>query len=164
MFVGNDPVNKGLLYCAHAAKQLMELYPDLDFRVAGSGFDAIKDSETFKSLHFIGFLSKEQLVEEFQSAEVFVFPTLFEGFAGVILEASSCGCPIITTENSGVDPCNFPGIVIPEKDSKAIVDNVIDIFENSDMQRTLSIELYEYAKTFHPDNYAKRLMSFFEQV
>lgn len=164
LFVGSDPINKGLLYCAHAAKQLMELYPDLDFRVAGTGFDAIKDSETFKSLHFIGFLSKEQLLEEYQSAEVFVFPTLFEGFAGVILEASSCGCPIITTENSGVDPSNFPGIVIPEKDSKAIVDNVIDIFKNSDMQRTLSIELYEYAKAFHPDSYAKHLISFFERI
>ena len=164
LFVGSDPVNKGLLYIAQAATQLKSIYHDLDFRVAGSGFDKIEEMETFKDLNFIGHLSKERLLEEFQSAEVFVFPTLFEGFAGVIIEAASCGCPIITTENSGADPNDFPGIIIPEKDSRAIVDNVVRIFENPDMQQTLSKELYEYAKTFHPDNYAKRLISFFEQV
>ena len=164
LFVGNDPINKGLLYCAKAATQLKQKYPDLDFRVAGSGFDNIKNLETFKDLNFIGFLSKERLVEEFQSAEVFVFPTLFEGFAGVILEASSCGCPIITTENSGVDPIDFPGIIIPEKDSSSIFNNIVSIFENPTMQKTLSKELYEYSKTLHPDIYAKSLLSLFEHV
>lgn len=164
LFVGSDPINKGLLYCAQAATKLKKKYPDLDFRVAGSGFDAIRDLETFRDLNFIGFLNKNQLIEEFQSAEVFVFPTLFEGFAGVILEASSCGCPIITTENSGADPEEFPGIIIPEKDSKAIFDNVVCIFENPDIQQKLSRELYEYAKKLHPDVYAKRLVALFEQI
>ena len=164
LFVGSDPINKGLLYCAQAATELKKKYPDLDFRVAGFGFDSIKDSETFKDLNFIGFLSKEQLITEFQSAEVFVFPTLFEGFAGVILEASSCGCPIITTENSGVDPSEFPGIIIPEKDSTAIFDNVVRIFEDKDMHQTLSKDLYEYAKTLHPDVYAKRLVSLLANI
>jgi len=164
LFAGSDPINKGLIYCAQAATKLKKLYPDLDFRVAGYGFDSIKESDTFRDLNFIGFLSKEQLVEEFQTAEVFVFPTLFEGLAGVILEASSCGCPIITTENSGVDPCEFPGIIIPEKDSKAIYDNVVRIFESPDLQRRLSMDLYEYAETFSPNVYAKRLVSLFAQV
>lgn len=164
LFVGNDPINKGLLYCAKAATQLKNQYPDVDFRVAGSGFDDIKGLETFKDLNFIGFLSKDQLIAEFQSAEVFVFPTLFEGFAGVVLEASSCGCPIITTENSGVDPSKFPGIIIPEKDSRAIFDNVVRVFENPEMQTRLSKELYEYAKTFHPDVYSNRLVTLFARI
>ena len=164
LFVGSDPINKGLLYCAKAATQLKSVYPDLDFRVAGSGFDKIKNLETFKDLNFIGFLNKEQLINEFQSAETFVFPTLFEGFAGVILESSSCGCPIITTENSGADPDDFPGIIIPEKDSQAIYDNVVKIFENKDFQQSLSKALYEYAQKLHPDVYKKRLVSFLDEL
>lgn len=164
LFVGSDPINKGLLYCAKAATQLKSVYPDLDFRVAGSGFDAIKDLDTFKDLNFIGFLNKEQLMNEFLSAEVFVFPTLFEGFAGVILEASSCGCPIITTENSGADPDEFPGIIIPEKDSQAIYDNVVKLFEDSELQQNLSVALYGYAKTLHPDIYGKHLISLLNEI
>ena len=164
LFVGSDPINKGLLYCAKAASQLKSVYPDIDFRVAGAGFDAIKDIDTFKDLNFIGFLNKGQLMNEFQSAEVFVFPTLFEGFAGVILEASSCGCPIITTENSGADLDEFPGIIIPEKDSLAIFDNVVKLFENKELQQSLSLELYEYAKRLHPDVYKKRLISLLNEV
>ena len=164
LFVGSDPINKGLLYCAKAATQLKRVYPDLDFRVAGSGFDKIKNLESFKDLNFIGFLNKEQLINEFQSAETFVFPTLFEGFAGVILESSSCGCPIITTENSGADPDDFPGIIIPEKDSQAIYDNVVKIFENQDFQQSLSKALYEYAKKLHPDVYKQRLISLLDEI
>lgn len=164
LFVGSDPVNKGLLYCAKAATMLKIIYPDLDFRVAGSGFDKIKNLETFKDLNFIGFLNKEQLINEFQSAEVFVFPTLFEGFAGVILEASSCGCPIITTENSGADPDEFPGIIIPEKDSHAIYENIVKLLENKESQQNLSIALYEYAKKLHPDVYRKQLVSLMDEI
>jgi glycosyltransferase involved in cell wall biosynthesis len=164
LFVGSDPINKGLLYCAKAATQLKRVYPDLDFRVAGSGFDVIQNQYTFKDLNFIGFLNKEQLIAEFRSAEVFVFPTLFEGFAGVILEASSCGCPIITTINSGVDSDEFPGIIIPEKDSQAIYKNVVELFENKVSQQGLSVALFEYAKKLHPDVYKKRLVSLFEEI
>ena len=164
LFVGSDPINKGVLYCAKAATKLKSIYPDMDFRIAGSGFDKIKNLETFKDLNFIGFLNKEQLINEFQSAEVFVFPTLFEGFAGVILEASSCGCPIITTENSGANPDEFPGIIIPEKDSQAIYDNIIKLFENKDLQKSLSEALYEYSKKHQPDVYRKQLVSLMDEI
>lgn len=164
LFVGSDPINKGLLYCAKAAKLLKQKYPDLDFRVAGSGFANIQDSETFSDLHFIDFLSKEQLVEEFQSAEVFVFPTLFEGFAGVILEAASCGCPIVTTENSGVDTDTFPGIIIPEKNHMAIHDNIVRLLDDPEYQQELSYKIFEYAKTIHPDVYENGLIGFFSEI
>lgn len=164
LFVGSDPINKGLLYCAKAATKLKSIYPDIDFRVAGSGFDKIKKIETFKDLNFIGFLNKEQLINEFQSSEVFVFPTLFEGFAGVILEASSCGCPIITTENSGADPDYFPGIIIPEKDSQAIYNNIVRIFEDKNFQQELSDALFKYAKKLHPDIYKKQLLSLLDEI
>lgn len=164
LFVGSDPINKGLLYCAKAATLLKQKYPDLDFRVAGSGFADVQNDRIFKDLNFIGFLNQEQLKDEFQTAEAFVFPTLFEGFAGVVIEAASCGCPVITTENSGVDIDVFPGIIIPEKNSNAIYESIVALLENPRYQKDLSKNIYEYSKSLHPDEYEKRLLALFEKI
>lgn len=45
--------------------------------------------------------SREQLREQFQKADVFLFPSYFEGLAIVLLEALACGIPAIATDSSG---------------------------------------------------------------
>ena len=164
LLVGSDIVNKGLLYCAKAATALKNIYPDIDFRVAGLSRDEKTSSSIFDDLHFIGFLSKEQLQAEYCSAEVFVFPTLFEGFAGAVIEAASCGCPIITTDNAGTDTEEFPAIYIPEKDVNAIVDSVIKLFEDVELRDSLSKRVYEYSKNFTPEEYERKLVGYLSQV
>ncbi len=166
LFVGSDPVIKGLLYCAKAATILKEKYPDLDFRVAGGGHDIekVKQHPSFKNLKFIGFLNKTDLEKEYREAEVFVFPTLFEGFAGSIIEAASCGCPIVTTRNAGGDPDEFPAIFIREKNVDDIIAAVSSIFENSTYRDTLSKAAYNYSSIFSPHSYSEFLVSFFKSV
>lgn len=158
IWVGNDPVRKGLLYCAKAADILKQEYDDLDFRVIGVVNDELKNAKAFKSLNFIGVLDKEQLMEEYRSAEAYVFPTLFEGFAGTVIEAASCGCPIITTECAGTDTEEFPAIYIPAKDVSSIVDNVRRLFCDSTLRDKMSKEVFDYAHKLKPENYEKRLV------
>ena len=164
LFVGSDIVNKGVLYCAKAATRLKEKYPDMDFRIVGLSRDDKTSLPVFDDLNFVGFLNKEQLETEYCSAEVFVFPTLFEGFAGAVIEAASCGCPIITTDNAGTDTEEFPAIYIPEKNVDAIVDSVVKIFEDSDYRDILSKRVFEYSKTFTPEEYENKLVKYLKSI
>lgn len=164
IWVGNDPVRKGLLYCAKAADILRRKYPDLDFRVIGNVDEQIKNTECFQSLHFLGVLNKSQLQEEYRNAEAYVFPTLFEGFAGTIIEAASCGCPIITTECAGTDVDEFPALYIPTKDVEAIVNSVTRIFEDSNLRDKLSHDVYAYSSRLRPETYAEKLVSYLKTV
>lgn len=72
-------------------------------------------------------LSHREVLHELHSADVFVFPSLLEGFAHVILEAMSCGLPVITTQNTcGPDVVveGEHGFIIPIRDVDALVNRL----------------------------------------
>ncbi len=46
-----------------------------------------------------GLLGAEQLREEYRRADIFLFPSIFEGSPKVILEAAACGLPVIVRNN-----------------------------------------------------------------
>ncbi len=164
IWVGNDPVRKGLLYCAKAATILKQKYPDLDFRIIGSVTEEFKKSADFQDLHFLGILNKEQLMQEFRSAEAYVFPTLFEGFAGTVIEAASCGCPIVTTECAGTDVDEFPAVYIPTRDVDAIVESVVRIFEDAAFRDDLSRKVYDYSSALKPETYKEKLVGYLKAI
>lgn len=164
IWVGNDPVRKGLVYCAQAAEILKKKYPDLDFRIIGYVNEEFKKSPDFKDLNFLGVLNKTQLQQEYRSAEAYVFPTLFEGFAGTVIEAASCGCPIITTECAGTDTKKFPAIYIPTHDVDAIVESVEKIFKDASVRDSLSKSVYEYSAALKPETYKENLVRYLSEI
>jgi len=49
-----------------------------------------------------GYVSNTELAPLYTGAELFVFPTLYEGFGLPVLEAMQCGCPVITSNTSSI--------------------------------------------------------------
>lgn len=163
IWVGNDPVRKGLIYCAKAATILKEKYPDLVFEIIGVKDYALANDSAFKDLNFMGVLNKQQLIHEYETAEAYVFPTLYEGLAGTVIEAACCGCPIVTTHNAGVEEGRFPALYIPTRNVDSIVEAVEQIFNSKDLQESLSKSVFEFAnKEYSPERYEKNLISFFK--
>lgn len=70
-------------------------------------------------------ISNSELVRLFQQADIFVLPSLAEGFGHVYLEALSCGVPIVCTENTGAADIirnGESGWLIPAGDAVALAD------------------------------------------
>jgi glycosyltransferase involved in cell wall biosynthesis len=64
-------------------------------------------------------LSRKELVSEFEQADLFVLPSLVEGFGLVYLEALAAGCHVIGTDNTGLPDLGAPSeaaTVIPSGD------------------------------------------------
>ena len=79
-------------------------FPRADFRIAGSGPLApeLKSRSTragLSNVTLLGALEAEKLREEYRSADVFLFPSSWEGSPKVILEAAACGLPVIVRNN-----------------------------------------------------------------
>lgn len=88
---------------------------DWNLRVAGSGFLAsywrkkVKKAGLERKIKFLGQVSYAKIKELYLSSDIFVFSSLREGTPNVILEALSCGLPVISLELNG------PKVVINEE-------------------------------------------------
>jgi len=148
-WAGGDWFRKGLHHLAAAADILKPKYPHLDFRVAGITDASIQKMSIFKNLNFLGKLNRLQMKEEFSTASMFVFPTLTEGMASVVIEAIASGCPVITTRGAGVDALENgkAGIILESVDteciSSAIEELILDknLFDDK-VENCLQLSLY----------------------
>jgi glycosyltransferase involved in cell wall biosynthesis len=71
---------------------------------------------------------RKRYVERLQTSDLFVFPSIEDGFAFVVAEAMACGLPVITTKNTGASDLVLPGEngeIVPIRDSEAIAEAVL---------------------------------------
>ncbi len=80
----------------------------------GFGYESIKSmvhsSRFTEGIVELGFVSEQEKWELLKNAEVFVFPTQYEGFGIPILEAQSVGCPVVTSNNSSILEVTCPKV------------------------------------------------------
>ncbi len=55
------------------------------------------DSNLGDRLKVIGYVGEDELVDLYNSADLYLYPSLYEGFGLPILEAQRCGCPVLTS-------------------------------------------------------------------
>ncbi|HXE12979.1 MAG TPA: glycosyltransferase family 4 protein [Bryobacteraceae bacterium] len=126
LFVGRINQRKGVKYLLEALKRLPAKHVELT--ICGRVLDDLKIFEPFRSQITIRpSVSHAELVAAYQTADLFVFPSVAEGFAHVLLESMACGLPVLSTTataapdlvTEGVD-----GFVVEPGASDALVSRV----------------------------------------
>ena len=79
-------------------------YPHADFRIAGEGplgpeLQTQIARQKLENVRLLGLLNAEQLRDEYRRADVFLFPSVWEGSPKVVLEAAACALPVIVRNN-----------------------------------------------------------------
>lgn len=137
LYAGAVTLRKGPQYLRQAADLVWREDPDIEFVIAGAISDQARAAMAAPNIKILGHLARDAMRDEFARADAFVFPSLAEGSAGVVLEAMAASLPIITTRSAGVDIGDDAGIIVPERDPQAIADAVLKICHD----RTLRAEM-----------------------
>ena len=101
--VGTLSPRKNFKLLFEAFALLADAHPSLHVVIAGGA--GWQTSHIYKAvpaalkdrIHFLGYVSVDQLNELYSRAEMLVFPSLYEGFGIPPLEAMACCCPVITS-------------------------------------------------------------------
>lgn len=82
------------------------------------GFSGWENSEILqlinknkKYIHYLGFVSDEELAMVYNMATIFIYPSLYEGFGLPPIEAMACGVPVITSSNTSMEEICMDNVV-----------------------------------------------------
>lgn len=165
LFAGGDALRKGLHYLGNAATILKNTIPELEVRIAGSLPENVVRHPLCKDLHFLGKLTSQRMKEEYLSADVFVLPSLAEGFASVVAEAIGAGCPVIVTKESGSPVVHErEGLIIPSRDSEAIAGAMMRIISDRSFRSKCSTSALEQAAFYSEKEWQHRLVLLMKEL
>ena len=120
-------------------KFLLEIMPFLDDNCIsllivgnkGWGNNGFESKYLSSNIHFTGYINTQDLVKLYNVVDLFICTSLNEGFGMPILEAISCGCPIITAHNSAMIELgsNF-GTTVIGWDKKTWISSILKVLDN----------------------------------
>ncbi len=108
LFVGRLTLQKGPDYFIKVAKKICDFTEDIYFVISGSGdmqeylTEEVARLKISDRVLFSGFLREKELQEIYQSADLFVMPSVSEPFGITPLEALANGTPVLISNQSGV--------------------------------------------------------------
>lgn len=98
-----------------------------------------KLAEESQNIFRLGFVSSEDLVALYNAATLFVMPSIYEGFGLPVLEAMSCGCPIVTSRGGSLaEVVGEAGKYIDPYDINSIAKGINEVFNSSNLQKEIS--------------------------
>lgn len=159
LFVGCCSPRKGLIYLVRAMIYLKNY--NIMLNIVGNNMHEVRYVRKLSSIIkkykledkvlFHNFVSRAKLDEFFRSADIFVLPSLWEGFGMVLLEAMSYRLPIVAT-NAGAIPelvkDGKNGILVPPKDSKALSKALEILIKNISLRERFGKNGFEIAKSW----------------
>jgi len=127
VWVGSMTQRKGLSYFLEAIRNLPQ--ENLEVLICGQHSVDLKVIKEYgiKSVRIFQNLPTEDLTRLLRSSDLFVLPSLAEGFAHVILEAMSSGLPVLTTASTcapDVLKDGVHGFMVPIRDAGAIANRI----------------------------------------
>jgi starch synthase len=142
LFAGSVSLRKGVPYLLQAFQMLK--HPRKRLRLAGSVDPdtlAVLQRIGLSGVEVLGSLPQEKLVECMSGSHVMVLPSIEEGLALVQAQAMACGCPLISSVNTGGQDLfeeGVEGFLVPIRSPEAIHDRLAQLAGDPMLQQRMS--------------------------
>ena len=149
--VGSNSAHKNLAAVLQLADHLAR--QDIHLVIAGGTYARVFRSvhyEARANVHWAGFVTDPQLRALYEGAEVFVYPSLYEGFGFPALEAMACGCAVVLSNTASLPELGgTAAIYCDPADPRTVVDGVETILGDAVLRSRLTTAGLERARGFN---------------
>jgi glycosyltransferase involved in cell wall biosynthesis len=167
LFVGTFEPRKNIKTLVLAFDYLKKKF-DLPHRLVligkkGWGYESIlkciENSAYKKDIYHLNYLADELVAQFYQHAEVFVYPSFYEGFGLPVLEAMNLGTPVITSNVSSLpEVVDSAAITINPQDFIELAEAIFKVLSNDDLRKQLILNGRTRAQKFSWEKTAKQTL------
>jgi glycosyltransferase involved in cell wall biosynthesis len=181
LFVGTLEPRKNLVRLLEAYRLLVEQHGiPHDLVICGAlGWhtgpirQALGESAVRERVHLAGYVSDSELPLWYAAADLFVYPSLFEGFGLPPLEAMACGTPVVLSNApsllevaGGADPQRdqAAALLVDPFDPQAIAGGLAQVLCNAELAERLRTRGIARAQTFDWASAARRMVQVYREI
>jgi len=130
-----------------------------------AAYEEYSSSPYKDNIIFAGRITDNELVQIYNRAELFVYPSIFEGFGLPVVEAMQCGLPVCASNTSSI-----PELVDDKKmlfnpaDEEDIAAKVLNILKNENIKKELSIKSIINSRRFTWKKTAEQTLGIYREV
>jgi glycosyltransferase involved in cell wall biosynthesis len=125
----------------------------------GDTFAAARASGYAQELIFTGYVPDADLVALYNAAELFVYPSIFEGFGLPPLEAMACGTPVVTSNTSALpETVGEAALTVDPLDVDALAAGIAAVLSDGSLRTRLSVQGMQRAAAFSWDASARAIL------
>jgi len=118
-----------------------------------------------KHILFLGQVNNEQRISLYQGAEVFVYPSFFEGFGLPPLEAQACGCPVVSSNRTSLpEALGTSALLVDPWQVGDLANSIKSILINNNLKRRLVAAGRQNVQRFKWEQAAENLCDLFSQL
>lgn len=125
----------------------------------------VQDFHLEGSVVFTGFVPEDDLPALYAGAEVFVFPSIYEGFGLPVVEAMTYGVPVVTSTASSLpEIAGKAGILVEPNDPVAIRDGIAEVLRNPQKKEQMKRDGPVQARKFSWQRTADETYKVYQEV
>jgi glycosyltransferase involved in cell wall biosynthesis len=183
--MGRNHPKKGYRFIPRIIKRLVQVRQDFLWVIVGRGAEPIMEmahalgvGEYLRIVRQIGpsrargnqdqlAVPTSEVVRLYKTADIFVSPTLLEGFALVLVEAMAAGLPVVTTDAAGARDAvthNATGLISPVRDTLGMTENILKLLGNRALADELGRNGERVARGYEWRGVASRYCSVYEEA
>ncbi|MEM7034514.1 MAG: glycosyltransferase family 1 protein [Chloroflexota bacterium] len=168
--LGTLEPRKNFLGLIQAFEQIAAECPDLHLVIGGGKgwlydaiFTAAQTSIVTDRIHLIGYVADEDLPTLYSLAAVFAYPSHYEGFGIPVLEAMSCGTPVVTADNSSLpEVAGEAALLVDSNDITGCAQAIKDLVTQPTLRQQKIAAGLQQADQFRWSVAATKLMSVYK--
>jgi glycosyltransferase involved in cell wall biosynthesis len=128
-------------------------------------FDMVNGSRFSKDVRFFGFAQDEDLPCLYSGAKLFCFLSYYEGFGLPLLEAMSCGCPVMAADTSSLpEVVGDAGLIVNPNDIDQISNAIYRVIKSPELQWTMRANGLNRANEFSWHRAANQYLNVFQSM
>ncbi len=175
LFVGRMEKRKGFRHLIRAYPYIKAAVPNARLLVVGAYSDEEKApfiryarTHHLRGIHFIGWVSREDLPRYYRTATVFCAPsTGFESFGIVLLEAMAAGLPIVASDIAGyrlVLNDSVQGRLVQPENEIALADSIVELLRDPSARASMSAYGRATAAQYDWPLIAQRVLDYYGEL